>query len=478
MGDEREGTVVETERIVERFLKLQGVHRRRIYVIGDGMVDEYYSVGVSRLSPEYPTPIMDTRDDQCISVPGGAANVAAQFKEFNVEAKYFGFIDTEAESIFNSYGLDGESLFAGYSLPRKKRFYYGINPIIRWDVETPRYAIEGNRFVRENRSKVFRALSVADVPDVIIYSDYDKGMFFDEKSWTVRQDVHTIVDPKNGPIEKWAGCGVLKLNADEAEKLTGKKSWREQADILQDKAECAAVVITAGQVGVKAKIHDNYYSYDNEKQRDAENVVGAGDCFVAFLAMGIASGMEWWDAMLLSYHAGSIYVTRRNSIPLRPLDLYDDPVGSKIIDREDIPRIRQQGYDIIFTNGCFDLLHAGHLHILEQAKSLDRQAKLVVGVNTDASIRYLKGGDRPVVPLEHRMRVLASLEFVDFVVPFDEISVGSLVEDIRPDILVKGGDYEPHEVHGWEFAGRVEIIPLLKGFSTSKILETIREVDH
>ncbi len=301
-------------------------------------------------------------------------------------------------------------------------------------------------------------------PDVAILSDYNKGFFCSETTRIVDfyQDVKTIVDPKKGPLEKWAGCTIFKPNCKEAEELSGFSDWESQARFLKDSLDCQAVVITCGGNMVAGVNGDELFCYKPTRVVNVESVIGAGDCFAAFFATAIGYDFSVIEAAEIAWIAGSNYVQRRMNRPVVPAELVSD----KIVDPSDL---RSRDFKLVFTNGCFDILHKGHIDTLKFSKS--KGDKLVVALNTDESIKKFKNANRPVVPLEHRVSVVAALECVDFVVIFDEETPKEVIDLIKPDVLVKGADYKLNEIVGADVVPEVHQAPILPNVSSTTLLD-------
>lgn len=452
----------------------------RIAVIGDCMIDEYYRVDANRVSPEHPIPVLFS--DTCeptISVPGGAANVCCQFKHFPFDVNYYGFLDKKASEVCTKEGIKkrGWHLEGGHYVPRKKRFYQDQFPLCRWDVEQENYGIKNISKLtlwQKTVSELFRQdMEKHGHPSVIIFSDYGKGLFeneaFNISSYTQDSDeIITIVDPKKGPIDKWKGCGVFKPNAKEACSLSGLKDWKEQCKFFQSQLGCQAIVITQGGDGVVGSVMGRLFEYRPTRKIYPDSVIGAGDCFIAFLAMALSHSMDIKDAVEIAYEAGAVYVQRKYNEPVSQHELLArvDPEAAKLR----MPPT-DRNYKLVFTNGCFDIMHEGHLSILRRAK--EHGDKLIVAVNSDESIKRLKGNSRPIIPLKERMKLLAGLQCVDFVVSFDEDTPYELIKEINPDILVKGQDWEG-KIVGSDIVKETIALPLIDGLSTSSIIEKIR----
>ena len=452
------------------------VIKPKISLVGDMMVDQYYYVDASRVSPEFPVPVMKSdRESKVISVPGGVGNVASQFKHFNVDLRLHTLMDRNANIVLDDHGINVRychKMWETGHVPLKKRYYQGDFPLCRWDVEENDYGMGGD--IDRWREMLLESFLTASVPDVVVFSDYDKGVFSGKgckKKWmhALSDETISIVDPKRSPVDEWAGCTVFKPNAVEAEAMSGLKDWREQCEYFQDKLRCMAVIITQGGDGVVGKVGASYFEYAPRCNVSANSVIGAGDCFVSFLAIGLALEMDLVDAVKVAFEAGSVYVQNRHNKPVSSYELlkHVDSEAAKLMKP---PVIRD--YKLIWTNGCFDFgLTKGHVEYLRQARSLGD--KLVVAVNGDDSVRRLKGEGRPIMSLEERMRILAALECVDFVVSFDEDTPFSLISEIMPDMIVKGGDYKVEDVVGGDLIP-VTILDTVDCLSTTQKIEKLR----
>jgi len=445
--------------LIQTFLERNKSKKLSIHCVGDALIDEYWQVRVNRISPEFPMPIMHS-DANCPSHrPGGVANVAYQLKHFNVNPKLLCLSDPSGEWLFKQHGLSTErDEFYDARLPIKKRFLDGNVQIIRHDVEKPLCGLlidELEDCLKRLQDKITKQ------PDVAILSDYNKGFFGSKINLLDSyRNCTTIVDPKKGPLEKWKGCTIFKPNSKEAEELSGKKGWKDQARFFKDELNCQSVVITHGG-GVVAGIDgDEYFSFVPDKEVVAESVIGAGDCFCAFFAMAIGQGFTVLEASEIAWNAGAIYVQRKMNKPVCPSELQSGLVDPEIL--------INRNYKLVFCNGCFDVLHTGHMELLKFAKS--KGDKLVVALNSDASVKRLKGEQRPIVPLEQRMAVMSHIKYVDFVVSFDEDTPSEVIDLIKPDVLVKGGEYKIEDIIGADKVKEVYRAPMVPDVSTTKIL--------
>jgi len=449
--------------------------RVRIAVFGDAVIDEYYKVKVKRISPESPVPVMLSEHDQpSYVIPGGAGNAAAQLKHWNVDCTLFSLMSSTDEAVYERCGITlpkylGLDAPLSARVPRKRRFQDGQN-LIRWDVEEPEYGEEMAANLDMLRLCFEHYLRDEGGFDAVIFADYDKGTFKDSKK---TQDlinlcrtygVPTIVDPKDEPIEKWIGCTYFKPNSTEAEKFTGSHNDRNQALKLYERLK-SNIVITRGGQGVSF-VNGDYGTIESNKEVVVRNFSGAGDCFAAFFALAIAHKFSFPHAIDLAYAAGRIYVQREHNKPLIPLDLYDN----KFVHEQDL---KNRDFKLVVTNGCYDLtIHAGHISTFEFAKT--KGDKLVVLINSDESIKKIKGEERPIIPLEQRMKMVAALECVDYVLPFHETSPVNTIKQIAPDAIVKGEDWKEKGIRGAEYVKEVYFAPLVPGISTTNLIKKIK----
>lgn len=450
--------------LLKEFLQKNRERQLKIHCVGDAMIDEYFDVKVNRISPEFPMPIMWSSDDLSIRRPGGAANVAYQFKNFNVESLLLCWCDDFGERVFADHQISCKHSLESEkcNLPIKKRFLDNGIQVVRHDVESHLCGLDENS-VDISTCQIKTLIKNSFKPDVAILSDYNKGFFSSEEFRILDyyNDVTTIVDPKKGPLSKWKGCTIFKLNVSEATDLSGKTNWKEQAKYLQSKLECEAVVVTFGGEKVCGIWNGEFFNFKPDHSVKVESVVGAGDCFAAFFSMAIGHGFCVPEAAEIAWHAGSNYVKNRRNRPIVPAEL--DTTG--IVDPADL---QNRDFKLVFTNGCFDLLHEGHIKTLEFAKS--KGDKLVVAINSDSSVKRLKGESRPIKPLDQRMAVMSALKPVDFVVSFDEDTPLELIKKIKPDVLVKGSDYSESEIVGADIVPEVFRAPIIKDLSTSNFV--------
>ena len=471
------------EELINQFLERNKKRKTNIAVIGDVGVDQYFYVDANRVSPEFPIPVMRAdNDDPKVVVPAMAGNVAAQFKNWNVDLSLHALVDSSTALALQQSGISTLScVFPGHQAvgddirpflcPRKRRFYQGQFPLCRFDIEEPNGGID----IDESRELLCRDFKLYK-PEVAIFSDYNKGLFAKKrKDWFSEEGATiSIVDPKKGPVDSWQGCTIFKPNSVEAEALSGAKDWKNQCNFFQRVVGCLAVVITQGGEGVVGKVGGAFFEYRPQKSHAAPSVIGAGDCFSAFLAMTMAHNFDIVDAVKIAYEAGAVYVQSRHNEPVSPYDLQKniDPVAAKFVTPEFL-KDRLKDNKLVFTNGCFDLIHEGHILSLKEAKKLGD--KLVVALNTDSSIKRLKGEKRPIQSLEERMTIMAAMQYVDYVVSFNEDTPLEIIKTIKPEIVAKGGDYKPEDVVGYGLA-EIVILPFLAGKSTTGKIEKLNDI--
>lgn len=451
--------------LIKKFLQKDAEQKITINVIGDPIIDEWHDVAVERISPEFPIPVYKSTNESSVSgmIPGGAANVAFQFKYFNVNIELITLLSNLARIIYDSRGIKTNycKVVDNIFLPVKKRIYSQEIPLTRWDIERENFGLDDIK-------KHLLDLVIPD-SDMNIFSDYNKGLFSFPWFRKFFKNAKSIVDPKNENIDIWQDCTVFKPNSNEARLLSDKKHWQDQSDFFINSIKCESVVITQGADGVVGKEKD-YFEYRPDYQVPRpESVIGAGDCFVCFLSMALVRGFSLKEASEIAYAAGSYYVRKKMNKPISPAELIT-MAGDKLVDCPTI--LSNRNFKLAFTNGCFDLLHAGHVASLEHASKLGD--KLCVAINSDDSVKRIKGDSRPIIPLAERIKMLQALSCVDYIVVFDEDESYEVINKVKPDVLIKGYEYENKIVVGRDLVKEVKYAPTYPNCSTSAILERIR----
>lgn len=477
-----------------RSLRPQGVA-----VIGDVMLDRYVRGPVRRLSPEAPIQVLEAAEES--SLPGGAANVAAKAADLGARVRLVGLTgaDPAADELRDRLraagGIDGDLIAdPARATTVKTRFVAHNQQLLRVDRED-RAAPGG--LVLDRLAEAAHA--AARGADAVILEDYGKGVLAPEVLRAAldgarRAGAPVVVDPNGRDYRRYAGATVLTPNLRETE-VAAERPIRGEADLVAAAEGLvgqtgAALAVTREGEGISlfraaggAVVHTRVPTVPVA----VYDVTGAGDAVAACLAVALAGGVGLADACALANLAGRAVVRQYGVGTLSVGHLLDElaevahrrPAG-KVVDLaravERVAEVRRDGGSVVFTNGCFDILHYGHAHLLQFARA--RGDLLVLGLNTDDSVRRFKGPDRPVVGQAERSSMLALYPFVDLVVLFDEDTPLRLIEALRPDVLVKGGDYTPEAVVGREFVasygGRVEICPRLEGLSTTDIVRKIQ----
>lgn len=465
----------------------------RVVIIGDLIVDRYISGDVSRISPEAPIPVLAARSSELRL--GGAGNVAANLRAMEAEVAMVGVVGDDSHGallreLFEADGIGTGGVILDSSRPtiEKTRMMSGVQQMLRVDWEDTR-PIDSVVLARM-LEVIPRELEGADA---VVLSDYGKGTLAQGVidlaiSEARARSIPVLVDPKGADFSRYAGATLVTPNRKEAEhalgrELSGLSDLPGAADELIAAASLAQVVITLGGDGIYFRARDGALDGRIPTQaRAVFDVTGAGDTVVAHLAFHLGAGLELEAAVTLANHAAGIVVAKLGTHAVTRSELFErllegQPLGTKVASAGSLSaRLdgwRREGKRVVFTNGCFDVLHAGHVSYLRFART--RGDVLVVGVNDDPSVARLKGPERPVNSLEDRLAVLSALEVVDAVIAFGEDTPKALVELVSPDVLVKGEDYADQPVVGREWVeshgGQVVLAPLLEGRSTTGILD-------
>jgi len=455
---------------IKKFFNRLKKSNLKIAVFGDSIIDEYFYVDSTRISPEFPIPVNITGNDKPnLILPGGAGNVCRQLVDLdNIKLNYYSLLDDEAKKYYekNRIKTDRCIIIPGPNgrIPRKKRFYNNQVPLFRWDIEKENFGIVNIELYQKELYNLL--LSNLD-SDICIFSDYSKGVFNDQLDYTY---LKCIVDSKKHPLSKWGVCEIFKPNSAEAFTLTQTENHVDQCLILKSKIKCDEVIVTdsyKGFYGINNK--NEFFEYESEKEKQAASVIGGGDCYIAYLTLATQLGFDIYDSGEIAFNLSYFYVTKNKNKNLKYIDFYRF-FNSKFISAEDL---NNRDFKLIFTNGCFDAgLTPGHIECLRFAKN--QGGKLVVALNSDDSINRLKGKNRPVLNLQERIEIISSIEFVDFVVSFEEDTPENLINQIKPEIIVKGGDYRFDEVIGRDIA-EVLICPYKNSISTTKKMEIIND---
>lgn len=466
--------------------------RGRVTVIGDVMLDRYWYGTSTRISPEAPVPVVNVNRYE--ERAGGAANVAINLTSLSVNCNLVGIVgqDDPGEcltELLKEKNIDTKFVVCP-DLPTitKLRVISRHQQLIRIDFEKGYDDIDQGHILVTLRQALRES-------DVLICSDYGKGALSSVQSMIKTAQlkrVPVLIDPKGTDFSRYQGANLLTPNMSEFEAVVGHV--RDNFDLerkalgLIRELNLEALLITRSEDGMSLIIPNKQPLHIPTSAREVYDVTGAGDTVIATIAACIASGTTLTEACIIANHAAGIVVGKFGTSTVTAKELaeeinaHPEPLKHKGVLNEvelikEVQLLKQQGKKIVMTNGCFDILHKGHVDYLQKAKALGDI--LIVAINSDESIQRLKGPTRPIVTLENRMSVLSALNCVDIVVPFSEDTPQRLISAVLPDILVKGGDYKVEQIAGHnevlKNGGQVKIIDLVENCSTSSIIKKIKE---
>lgn len=467
-----------------------------ILVVGDLMLDRYLFGDVQRISPEAPVPVvlLKSQDERA----GGAANVAANLAGLGIKTRIAGVIgqDAEAETLLglmHDIGADTQHIHCSACRPTitKTRILGGHQQMMRLDQE------DAAALSAEEQLALQTAIAAAltDRPAAIILSDYAKGVLSETLCQSIivqatASGIPVLVDPKGRDYSKYQGATGLTPNKRETAEACHVAPHDDQAllaaaEQLRHTLKLDFLAVTRGEEGITV-LDRQGSAHLAATARQVYDVSGAGDTVIATLTAGLAHGLPLHDAIELANIAAGIVVGKVGTVPINKAELEQELQSQQSAAQADkvcnldsllarVQNWRHQGERIVFTNGCFDLLHAGHVTYLEAARNTGD--RLVLGLNTDRSVSALKGPSRPVIHEQDRARVLAALESVDAVILFDEDTPIDLINAIRPDVIAKGSDYTEDQVVGSaevkSWGGKVALIDVVPGRSTSNIIRKL-----
>lgn len=459
-----------------------------VLVVGDVMLDRYWHGGTSRISPEAPVPVVKV--NQIEDRPGGAANVALNIAALGAPASLVGVTgaDEAADSLCASLAAAGVKVrfqrIANQPTIVKLRVMSRHQQLLRMDFEEP--------FATDAQALAMDVESLLAGVKVLVLSDYGKGALQNHQvliEAARRHGIPVLADPKGKDFAIYRGASLITPNLSEFETVVGL--CRDEAELvakgaqLMQELELGALLVTRGEHGMTLLRPGHPALHLPARAREVFDVTGAGDTVISTLAASLAAGEELPQAVALANLAAGIVVGKLGTAAISAPELrraVQREQGSErgVLSPEQllstIEDARAHGERIVFTNGCFDILHAGHVTYLEQARA--QGDRLVVAINDDASVSRLKGPGRPINSVDRRMAVLAGLGAVDWVVSFAEPTPERLIELVKPDVLVKGGDYGIDQVVGAElvkaYGGTVKVLGLVENSSTTAIVEKIR----
>ena len=461
----------------------------RVLVAGDVMLDRYWHGPTGRISPEAPVPVV--RVTELEDRPGGAANVALNMAALGARAELVGLTGQDEAAGILEQRLGAADVLcdfqkvAGLPTITKLRVISRQQQLLRLDFEESFHDQDPAPFTEKVKGRLAGC-------GALVLSDYAKGALRDCPGLIAlarEAGVPVLVDPKGSDFGRYRGATLLTPNLAEFEAVVGpvpdEKTLLEKGQALMAELDLGALLITRSEKGMTLLRAGQTELHLPAHAREVFDVTGAGDTVISTLAVSLAAGADLAEAVVLANIAAGIVVGKLGTAVVsapelrRAVHQAGGPGRGAMTEEQLLIAIedaRAQGEKIVFTNGCFDIIHAGHVGYLDSARRLGD--RLVLAVNSDDSIRRLKGPGRPINSLERRMAVLAALEAVDYVVAFDTDTPEPLLEKVRPDILVKGGDYSVDQVVGADIVkrhgGRVEVLDFVENISTTHIVQKIR----
>ena len=473
-------------------LQIPDFSRAHILVVGDLMLDRYWHGGTSRISPEAPVPVVHVNQSE--DRPGGAGNVALNIAALGAKVTVVGPTGDDDAADTLQACLEGAGVncrftrFADHPTVTKLRVLSRHQQLIRLDFEEGFESADFTNMLAEYKQQLATA-------DAVVLSDYDKGALRDSVELiAMAREVGkpVLVDPKGNNFSIYQQATLITPNLNEFEAVVGhcadETELASRGNELINVHHLSALLVTRGEHGMTLLRDGEKELHLPTQAREVFDVTGAGDTVISVMAVALGAGQGLPEATALANLAAGIVVgklgTATVSLPeLRRAVQQHQNTGTGVVSEEQlvvmVEDARAHGENIVMTNGCFDILHAGHVAYLERAKQLGD--RLIVAVNDDASVTRLKGKGRPVNTVERRMAVLAALGCVDWVVPFSEDTPERLICHVLPDLLVKGGDYQPEDIAGYQcvkdHGGDVKVLGFEEGCSTTEMIDAIRKAD-
>jgi len=467
----------------------------RVAIIGDLLLDCYINGSVDRISPEAPVPVLLRA--QHTAVPGGAANVAMNAAALGCEVMLIGLVgqDSSADvltgTLARTKGIDTTFVVADpdWTTITKTRVLSGRQQIVRIDEEIVKTPSDSAR-----AQLISSALAAVEMADVVVCSDYAKGVLTDEVLRAViaasnARGIPVLIDPKRKDLSVYQGAYLITPNRRELTESTGLP-LRTDAEI-EYAAHVAAeqfggnVLVTRSEEGMTLFRSNGSVTHAQVRKSEVYDVSGAGDTVVATLASVLSAGQDLETAVIIATSAASIVVSKLGTATVSRAELsaalmaeMREDGATVIIDRARavIAEWHHHGARVVFTNGCFDLMHPGHIALMKAAA--EQGDKLIVAINSDASVQRLKGPSRPLQDQQARATVIGALRYVDMVVIFDEDTPLETIQALQPDVVVKGADYQEHQVVGGDFVksygGKVVLVDLVAGRSTTSIVRKMQ----
>ena len=469
-------------------IELPEFETAKVLVLGDLMLDRYWHGDTSRISPEAPVPVVLVGGAE--ERPGGAGNVALNIASLGAEATLMGLTGNDEacqslESIMQTANVRCHfQRLADKPTVTKLRVLSRHQQLIRLDFE--------DGFSRDDQAGLLdRFKAQLSNVNAVILSDYGKGTLTDIQQFIQparAAGIPVLVDPKGNDFEIYRGVTVITPNLSEFEAVVGPARTDDElvskGNALIKEKDLTALLVTRSEKGMTLLQAGKPPFHLPTRAREVFDVTGAGDTVISMLASALAAGKSLEDATTLSNLAAGVVVSKLGTATTTVGELKAAIRAEQYVERGSVSKeqliqlvkeAQAHGEKVVMSNGCFDILHPGHVTYLQQAKKLGD--RLIIAVNDDASVKRLKGPTRPINTVDQRMAVLAALECVDWVVPFGEDTPEQLICDLTPDILVKGGDYKPEDIAGGQCVidngGEVKVLDYIDGHSTTDIIQNI-----
>lgn len=463
-----------------------------VIIIGDVILDVNYNGTANRIAQEACIPVVNVHNENITYSLGGAANVYNNLVNMGVNAQmitvtggtdlFAFYIENKLEEVSAREKLMRNELFKDDSrcATVKHRFYVNNKIVFRYDTEDTKDISTALENEMINKFK-----EICGECKIVILSDYNKGVLTPRLTQEIisianEKNIYVFVDPKISNMTKYKNCFMIKPNKSEGEQICGhpitKGNMRDSMQEICNKTGSETCLLTLSEDGIAILFYENFYHFPSI-QHDVIDITGAGDVVLAGYVYHFLNTCDLIESTKFSNYCGQLKVKNFGTYVVTKYDIlnYKKMYCSKLILDEDIEStieiLKKSNKKLIFTNGCFDILHFGHLTFLEEAKSIGDV--LIVALNSDTSVKSNKGDNRPINKLEFRIKQISALKCVDFVVVFDEKTPTEILKRIRPNILVKGGDYKLENIIGREYVEEVRRLPYMDGFSTTRIINMI-----
>ncbi len=450
-----------------------------IIVIGDILLDINYISNIYRNAPEANIPIHNIQETNYIL--GGAANVANNLKQLNANVKLIGITGNDNYSSIIINLLTNKNIqhkiFVDVCRPTttKHRIFNNNTLNVRYDIEST------NDISFELQQNIINYICNEENIGIIVISDYDKGIITKNLCQTIinyanDKNILTFIDPKLNNYEKYKNCFLFKPNLNEATIISNTNNIETTISTLYNKINCKNLLLTLGNQGMLLNNITNKITHKQNIQ--AKDVTGAGDIVLALLVYGYIKYNDLYKAAKLANYIAGKSVQHIGNYQLTLKDITDYENNSKIIydyELDKLTNLSSQNKNIVFTNGCFDILHSAHIELLQFAKK--QGDLLVVGLNSDESITLLKGQSRPINNIQERSHILELFDFIDYIIIFNELTPLNIIKQLKPSILVKGSDYNKDNIVGKEFVNEIILFDFITGKSSTNIINNIKNVN-